>query len=211
MLDPKDFKAPYIKIEDIRVEADNFRNKYWPSNSIPIDIFEILEFELNIEIRTISSLKEAGDIDALLLGNLNTIVVDQNDFLNERSQNRLRFSVAHEIGHLVLHSELFSNISYSSVEEWIQFFQKIPEDQYAWIEQHAYEFAGRLLVPREKLMEKLNDAVSKAKTKGFDAWDSSGESAREYVAHGIARYFEVSEQVIEKRLTKENLWPPSNY
>ena len=209
MLDPKDFKAPYIKIEDIRVAADNFRNKYWPSNSIPIDIFEILEFELNIEIRTISSLKEAGDIDALLLGNLNTIVVDQNDFLNERSQNRLRFSVAHEIGHLVLHSELFSNISYSSVEEWIQFFQKIPEDQYAWIEQHAYEFAGRLLVPREKLMEKLKDAVSMAKTRGFDAWDSSGEFAREYVAHGIARHFEVSEQVIEKRLTKENLWLPS--
>ncbi len=48
-----------------------------------------------------------------------------------------------------------------------------------------------------------------AKARGFDAWDSSGESAREYVAHGIARYFEVSEHVIEKRLTKENLWPPS--
>ena len=112
MIDPKDFKAPFIKIEDIRVAADNFRNKYWPSNSIPVDIFEILEFELNIEIRTIFSLKEAGDIDALLLGNLKTIVVDLNDFLNERSQNRLRFSVAHEIGHLVLHSDIFSKISY---------------------------------------------------------------------------------------------------
>ncbi len=29
----------------------------------------------------------------------------------------------------------------------------------------------------------------------------------EYVAHGIAKPFEVSDQVIEKRLIRENLWP----
>ena len=209
MIDPREFKAPFIKIEDIRTAADKFRNKYWPQDIIPVDIFEILEFGLDIEIRTILNLREAGDVDALLLGNLKTIVVDQNDFLNEHSQNRLRFSVAHEIGHLVLHSDIFSKIQYSSVEEWIDFFQKIPDDEYRWIEQHAYEFAGRLLVPREKLIEKLNDAVSIAKNRGFDAWDTSGESTREYIAHGIARYFGISEQVIEKRLIKENLWPPS--
>ncbi len=48
-----------------------------------------------------------------------------------------------------------------------------------------------------------------AERRGFDAWDSSGEFAREYIANGIARYFAVSGQVIEKRLIKENLWPPS--
>jgi Zn-dependent peptidase ImmA (M78 family) len=37
-----------------------------------------------------------------------------------------------------------------------------------WIEQHAYEFAGRLLVPREKLIEKLNNAVALARSSGFD-------------------------------------------
>lgn len=209
MIDPKDFKAPFIKIEEIRNSADEFRAKFWPQNIIPVDIFEILEFGLDIEIRTIFNLREAGDVDALLMGDLKTIVVDQNDFLSDRAQNRLRFSVAHEIGHFVLHSDVFSKIQYSSVEEWIDFFQKIPDDQYTWIEQHAYEFAGRLLVPREKLTEKLNDAVSIVKGSGFDAWDSSGESAREYIAHAIARHFEVSEQVIEKRLLRENLWPPS--
>lgn len=147
-------------------------------------------------------------MDALLLGNLKTIAVDQNDFLNERAQNRLRFSIAHEIGHLILHRETFHKIAYSSIKEWITFFQQIPEDQYYWIEQHAYEFAGRLLVPREKLIEKLDDAVALVRSSGFDAWDATGDSARQYVAHGIARYFEVSDQVIEKRLIRENLWPP---
>ncbi|MBI5195941.1 MAG: ImmA/IrrE family metallo-endopeptidase [Nitrospirae bacterium] len=208
MIDPGEFKAPFITIEDIRKAVDEFRVRYWPRDTIPVDIFEIVEFELDIEIRTILNLKEAGDVDALLLGDLKTIVVDQNDFLNEKSQNRLRFSVAHEIGHLILHPDTFSKIQYSSVSEWIDFFQKIPEDQYYWIEQHAYEFAGSLLVPREKLIEKLNDAVALAKSIGFDAWDTSGDSTRQYIAHGIAKYFEVSDQVIEKRLIRENLWPP---
>lgn len=209
MMDPREFKAPFITIADIRRAVDDFRKLYWSKDTIPVDIFEIVEFELGIEIRTIFNLKEAGDVDALLLGDLKTIAVDQNDFLNDRAQNRLRFSIAHEIGHLVLHKDTFSKIQYSAIDEWISFFQKIPEDQYTWIEQHAYEFAGSLLVPREKLIEKLNDAVALAKSSGFDAWDSSGDSTRQFVAHGIARDFEVSDQVIEKRLIRENLWPPA--
>jgi len=208
MMDPREFKAPFITIDDIRKAVALFRTRYWPRETIPVDIFEIVEFELGIEIRTILNLREAGDVDALLLGDLETIVVDQNDFLNDRAQNRLRFSMAHEVGHLILHREIFSKIQYSSIEEWIDFFQNIPEDQYYWIEQHAYEFAGRLLVPRERLIEKLNDAVVLAKNSGFDAWDSSGDSTRQFVAHGIAKHFEVSDQVIEKRLIRENLWPP---
>jgi hypothetical protein len=208
-MDPREFKAPFITIEDIRSAVAEFRNQYWPRDTIPVDIFVIVEFELGIEIRTIVNLRETGDVDALLLGNLKTIVVDQHDFLNERAQKRLRFSIAHEIGHLILHHDTFSKIQYSSIDEWIIFFQQIPEDQYYWIEQHAYEFAGRLLVPREKLIEKLNDAVALARSSGFDAWDSSGDSTRQFVAHGIAKYFEVSDQVIEKRLIRENLWPPA--
>lgn len=208
MSGPQEFKAPFIRIEDIKKAADAFRKRYWPQKTIPVDIFQIVEFELGLEIRPIGNLKEAGDVDALLLGNLKTIVVDQNDFLSERAQNRLRFSIAHEIGHLELHRDTFQNIAYSSIEEWITFFQQIPEEQYSWIEQHAYEFAGRLLVPREKLIEKLESAVALIRRAGFDTWDASGDSARQYVAHGIARYFEVSDQVIEKRLIRENLWPP---
>lgn len=209
MLDPRELRAPFIKIEDIRNAADEFRSRHWPQNTIPVDIFEILEFELDLEIRTKINLREAGDVDALLLGDLRTIVVDQSDFLNDHAQNRLRFSIAHEIGHLVLHADIFSKITYASEEEWIEVLQAIPDDQYTWIEQHAYEFAGRLLVPRDKLIEKLEKTVSIAESAGFNAWDSSGESALEYIAHAISKFFGVSGQVIEKRLIKENLWPPS--
>lgn len=208
MPSPEEFKAPFIPIDDVKKAADAVQKRCWPQNTIPVDIFQIVEFELGLELRPINNLKESGDVDALLLGDLKTIVVDQNEFLNERAQNRLRFSIAHEVGHLELHRDTFQKIAYTSIEEWIAFFQRIPEDQYSWLEQHAYEFAGRLLVPREKLIEKLDAAVALAKNAGFDSWDVSGDSARQFVAHGIARYFEVSDQVIEKRLIRENLWPP---
>jgi hypothetical protein len=61
LLDPREFKAPFITIENIRKAADQFRSQYWPQDTIPIDIFEILEFELGIEIRSVLNLKEAGD------------------------------------------------------------------------------------------------------------------------------------------------------
>jgi hypothetical protein len=84
MMDPREFKAPFITIEDIRSAVAEFRSQYWPRDTIPVDIFAIVEFELDIEIRTIVNLREAGDVDALLLGDLKTIVVGQNDFLNKK-------------------------------------------------------------------------------------------------------------------------------
>ena len=48
------------------------------------------------------------------------------------------------------------------------------------------------------------------KAKGISMeknWDFTWELITEHVAHGIAKHFEVSDQVIEKRLIRENLWP----
>lgn len=42
MPDPNEFKAPYIKIEDIRATADDFRKKYRHSDNLPVDIKENL-------------------------------------------------------------------------------------------------------------------------------------------------------------------------
>ncbi|MEW6088269.1 MAG: ImmA/IrrE family metallo-endopeptidase [bacterium] len=201
------FKAPFISIDEIWVKADKFREEFWDKDC-PVDIFAIVEFDLDLSILPISGLKTDVDADALLLGDLKTIAVDNEEYLRESYQNRLRFSFAHEIGHLVLHKNIFSKIKYSSLEEYIQYFSGLPEDQYSWIEYHANEFAGRLLVPKEKLIKSLNRTIKKAEIKGFNEWDSSGESALEYVSHNIAKDFGVSEQVIKIRLIKEKLWLP---
>ncbi len=144
----------------------------------------------------------------MLLGDLQTIVVDRDDYMDNRMQNRMRFNLAHELGHYVLHKDVFKEIQYTSVDDWINFMEQIPDDQYGWIEQQAYEFAGRLLVPRDQLEATYNAHIKKAESQGFSDWDTSGDVALEYVASAICRPFGVSSQVIEKRLVRESLWPP---
>lgn len=202
------FRAPYLPMPRIRAAADAFREKYWAGKGVPVDVLGIAEFDLGMEIRPVTSMREQADVDALLLGDMKTIAVDSGLYMDDRMQNRLRYSVAHEIGHKELHAGIYRAAGMSSVEEWIDWFQSMPEDQYSWLEQHAYEFAGRLLVPPERLNAEFAGAVEKAKKAGFASWDSSGDAAREYIANSICRVFGVSGQVIEKRIDREGLWPP---
>lgn len=208
------FKAPYIAKSKVQEEADRFRSRYWPQGNLPVDIHQIIEFDLEMEIRTIPNVRQIADIDTLLLGDLTTIIVDRDMFLDDRALFRMRYSLAHEVGHKFLHSNLYPMIGHTSIDAWIASFRSIPDDQYNWIEQHAYEFAGRLLVPPTILREEFNKQIAVGKEKGFQEWDNSGEDALEYLAHAIsaASSFGVSEQVLVKRLKIEGIWPvkPNN-
>ncbi len=204
-MDFKHFKAPFISIDAITEAADGFRQKNWPSNELPVDIDAIVEFELGLEIRPLANIKENTTLDALLLGNLSTIVVDLLHFDLESYQNRMRFSLAHEVGHLVLHKDIYSQIDIKSPEDWIGFIQQVPEKEYEWVERHADEFAGRLLVPGDHLTRAVERAVKLADEFGFSAWDKSGATGLEYVAHEVAPDFMVSEDVIQIRMRREKL------
>lgn len=205
---PEQFKAPFISVQQAWTKADQCRRQYWASDKVPVEIEEIL-WKVGLRLDPIPSLKEAGDVDALLRGDLTTIIVDRNEYMDDRMLNRIRFSIAHELGHFVLHSEVYRGILHRSIEDWINFVQRVPEDQWRYMELHAYEFAGRLLVPADRLTNELKAAAREAEDAGFTAWDQSGDVAREYIANSLAPIFGVSSQVIEKRIIRENAWPPT--
>ena len=123
-MEPQQFRAPFLDQHEIWRQADDFRNRVWPHGTIPVDVMEIVEFELELDIRPISKLREDVDVDALLLGDFKTLVVDQEHYMNERYANRLRFSIAHELGHYVLHRAVFQHIPRNSGEEWIRFMRR---------------------------------------------------------------------------------------
>jgi Zn-dependent peptidase ImmA (M78 family) len=205
---PERFKAPYIPVEAAWAEADRIRKEFWPSGQVPVEVEEIL-WQVGLRVEPLHSLKEGGDVDALLRGDLRTVIVDNEEYLDDRMLNRIRFSIAHELGHFVLHAGIYRDISHSSVEDWIDFVDRVPEDQWGFMELHAYEFAGRLLVPVERLKDELKKTAGDAERAGFTAWDESGDAAREYIANSLCRTFGVSSQVIEKRIIREKLWPPA--
>jgi len=206
--DPARFRAPFITPAKAWAEADRIRAQYWPSGAVPVEVEEIL-WALNLRVEPIQSLREVGDVHALLRGDLQSVVVDADEYMDDRMQNRIRFSIAHELGHFILHADLYRGFAHESIDAWIDFVQRVPEDQWGYVELHAYEFAGRLLVPTDRLRAEISAAAQLAENSGFMKWDETGDAAREYMANPIARIFGVSSQVIEKRIIREKLWPPT--
>ena len=209
MTDPRHFKAPYNPKERIWQEADRLRAAHPAGRSLPVKVLDLAEFDLGLELVPVDGLREQLDIDALLMGDLKSILVDKRAFMSPRLEYRLRFSVAHEIGHLILHRDIYGGLQHASVREWFDFISAIPDVEYGWVEWQAYEFAGRLLVPPGALRAEFQTAVQTAQAVGYTDWLAADETALDYIASRIAPKFGVSAEVIAKRLRVEKLWPPT--
>jgi len=191
--------------------AEEFRYRYVsPPDMIPVPINEIVEFDLKIDLEPQPGLRERCDIDGFLTSDLKSICVDNDCYFNERYDNRLRFTLAHEIGYLVLHREIIEQCSYETPEEWIRFRENLPEEDLSWFEFQAYEFAGRLLVPKKKLTEAislLRDKINQFKSL---TGKNGGDLLREYVSNAICKEFKVSPDVILRRINSERIWEELN-
>ena len=209
MTDPRKFKAPYNPKERIWQEADRLRAAHPAGRSLPAKVLDLAEFDLGLELVPVDGLCEQLDIDALLMGDLKSILVDKRAFMSPRLEYRLRFSVAHEIGHLILHRDIYGGLQHATAREWFDFISAIPDVEYGWVEWQAYEFAGRLLVPPDALRAEFQTAVQTAQAVGYTDWLAADETALDYIASRIAPKFGVSAEVIAKRLRVEKLWPPT--
>jgi len=193
------FRAPYLTHPEIWEKADAFRDQWWRDGGIPVDILAVAEFDLGLEIRPVEGLKSKHDIDALVVANWTTLIIDRAQYMSERIESRMRFSIAHEIGHIVLHKEI---VQVPETEDGLcNYIESIPEKQYAYLEFHANEFAGRLLVPSTELNALIDEQRAKVnampKTQQNLAWD--------YALEAIAKRFNVSTAVIDRRIISEKI------
>lgn len=137
---PEEIKAPVLSYEQIRRAADAFLSKHHPSRKLPIPIEEIVELLLAIHIVPLPGLQETFEIEAFTTSDRREIYVD--DFVYKSRYRRYRFSLAHEVGHITLHKELYDASQFQSVREWKHFITEFPADEYTWFEYQAYSFAG---------------------------------------------------------------------
>lgn len=209
MNDPRRFKAPYLGRERIWQEADRLRAAHPAGAFLPVRVLDLAEFDLRLELIPVAGLREELDIEALLMGDLRSILLDKRAFMSPRLEYRLRFSVAHEIGHLILHRDIYGGLQHATAQVWFDFISAIPDQEYAWVEWQAYEFAGRLLVPPAPLREAFQAAVQSAQAAGYADWLAADEAALDYIATRIAPKFGVSAEVIARRLRTERMWPPN--
>lgn len=196
---------PYIPLADIRRAVEALLAEHHPGRSIPVPIEEIVEFGLGIEIRPFRGLRDRFGFEGALARDLKTIIVDEA--VMDRHENRYRFTLAHELGHLTLHGALISAAPILDKESWRREVGAVDPQSYAHLEQQAYLFAGLLLVPADLLREVYTEMDAFALERGVDLTEM-GEDAISYVADRIGRVFRVSGQVIARRMRAEHL-PPS--
>jgi Zn-dependent peptidase ImmA (M78 family) len=200
-LDPTKLHIPHRKDEEIRRRADEFREKYW-GNRIPIDVELIAERDLGLLMIPIPGLRSEVHTDAFLSNDLKEIMYDPNC-----PDVRVRFSVAHEIGHLVLHADIISAFRPRSFDEWKEMQRTLPETVWGRAEYQAREFAGRLLVPPDILVQTIREfqpLIEKAKQVTPDI---ELPVLKELLSPKLAKRFFVSDQVIIRRMDAEGISP----
>lgn len=194
----KNIKVPFLNNADISNKVELFRKKFW-DNSIPVDIERIIDLRLKLDVIPVPSLQKLCDTDALIASSWKEIYVDEEKYLDDRYQNRLRFSLAHEIGHFVLHKNIYESFDIKTFKDIYDLIRDIPQEQYGYLETQANKFANLLLVPRNILGNQRIREVKKQKTipKNVDR-----KTLNLYLAIPLSKEFGVSERVIEIALNE---------
>lgn len=167
----RNIKAPILRLAEIRERVELFRQQFEKTQEVPVDILHVAEFDLGLSFVPIKGLKKTVDVSAFLAFDRTQIMVDWDEFMLPKFEKRLRFSVAHEIGHFVLHENVYSHLTLESEEDWIEIQKGIPSREFSFLETHANEFAGRLLVPLDVLVNRLQEARGLLEGSGYDETD----------------------------------------
>jgi Zn-dependent peptidase ImmA (M78 family) len=199
--------------EQVWDQVEAFRGQYLVGElaHLPVDVFTLAEIELQLDIIPFDDLYEKYERDAALIQDFSGLYVDAEAYIiwekgPRWKQRRLRFSVAHELGHFVLHREIAAKIHFNCFDDFARWTNGNQGQQYT-IEQEANEFAGRLLVPPARLQAAFDQFVPGAKNI-LPNWFTSPD-LRHGFAESARRIFEVNTQVIETRLDREGIWPAS--
>lgn len=182
-------QIPHIGKNEIVLRVKELLDECW-DGSFPVNVEAVCDY-LGIAIVSIDELFEKFCVDAFISADFKMIYVDQQEF--EKESNRYRFSLAHELGHYVLHREYFSS-RIEDFEEWQGFARGFTND---YVERQANFFAGSLLVPEMEMVRVFNRAFGGSLARNY--WGVSLKEVRQILMR-VRNYFKVSDEVVSRRM-----------
>ncbi len=195
------FKAPYLTYRDVGKYAEDFLTKYHPALELPIPIEWIIEFNLGLNIVPIPYLYKTFKQSGFLSANRKIIFIDEYQYDN--FVEKYRFTLAHEIGHFVMHESMYEGLSFDSVQEYIKFMHLLPQSELYWYETQSDWFAEQLLVPTTQLEKSCIDLLESNRSQ-FSEIQSLSYEFWSYASNELSDYFEVNPIVIDIRIQREN-------
>lgn len=196
-------RPAYLSYEALRARADACLKRCGWRGELPINVERMMDVSLGLNIVADPSTKDWTEADGFLSRDRTTVYV--HEYTQRWLQNRFRFTLAHELGHYVLHVGLHRAVIFSSFEEWQAFVNSMPENVRARYEVQADHFAGLFLVPRAPLQGVIAEAKRRVRGPFADV-DLREEEERALIVAEAARRFEVSGAVIELRGKLEGWW-----
>lgn len=200
----------FLSNEAIWQAADGFRESAPLSghNLPPIDVIFIVDVILKFDVIDIPDMFADLRVDAAIVPAERAIYMDREalerwDRKDHWIERRLRFTVAHELGHFALHQDYMAGVTFPSIEEFKSWI--LEHRQNRRVEDQADEFAGRFLVPVEVLRKSYDQYVQNI-ARADPNWRDI-EGMREHIAKRLASRFGVNHQVIETRFDHEGIWP----
>ncbi len=195
-------QIPYFTHSDIGKKAQIFLSEYHASLELPIPIEEIIDVKMGLDIVPFPNLYRDYGLSGYLSQDRTTIFVDQ--FQPDNYEAKCRFTLAHELGHYVLHRSFYEDLPFRSLDEYVMWRKSIPPEDISWFETHGDWFAGNILVPTTQLQEVCCKVVAKYQDK-FATFVEVPDDFWSYVSNEVATYFEVNPPVVEIRIKKENI------
>jgi hypothetical protein len=190
--------VPFKNHDHIKKIAADFLHKYHPKDSYPTPIEEIVEFKLGIDIIPIPGLHEIIEIDGFISSDLSNISVDE--YVYKHRQSRYRFTLAHEVGHAIMHEGVYKHRGFNTTGDWKDFMETFPENEWSWLEWQANQFAGLVLVPSHHLEKRIKHHSKQIKALGI----KNEAVTMDRIVELLARDFVVSRDVILRRISKES-------
>ncbi len=189
-------QRPNLKLIDVVHAADEFLKIYHPSLSLPIPIEDIVERKIEMVLFVIPGIKFLIGVDAFISSDFTQLTIDEDCFI--KYPERTRFSIAHEIGHLILHKEWYEKYGPKNLEDYLSSHDRMDGQIYKYIEIQAQTFASLILVPKELLFGELKKRLGR-----IPSMESPEVLAP--IIQDLPEIFKVSDAVILRRLQKENI------
>lgn len=204
-------KSPALRFfayEEIRQLVEKYAARHGFGRDIPVDIEKLVDNVLAINVIPFPSLYRSFEINAFVSNDLQKIYIDEYLYTNLEPQ--FRFTLAHELGHMVLHGDLFRESKIESVASYIDFVSGLGEDEYKLIEAQANDFAGLFLVPSGNLEKHFREQAQtivrfiSSRFKGISKDKYLGQAV-ELIARRLSPIFNVHFMPIQIRIERDGL------
>lgn len=185
-----------LSMDDVRKAASKFLEEYNSDNELPVPIEEIAELKLGIFVLATPGIKKLIGIDGFISSDFSQITIDE--FCFTKYPERTRFTIAHEIGHKVLHKDWYTKNGPTDFDNYHDFFSKISERDYRYMEIQAQTFAGLVLVPTELLKSEFKSKLGRVPI-------NEDVEILQPIFNDLLTTFKVSGEVLYRRMVKEGM------